>query len=122
MGASCGLHTRTRTSRWWMILPLMLLAASAMPVWAVATGPSFPELTGRVVDDAGVLDAATIEKLTGMLEQHEKATGEQVVVVTLKSLGGYAIEDYGYQLGRKWGIGQKGKNTGAMLIVVPGRA
>ena len=29
------------------------------------------------------------------------------------------IEDYGYQLGRTWGIGQKGKNTGALLIVAP---
>jgi uncharacterized protein len=42
-----------------------------------------------------------------------------VVVVTLKSLGGFAIEDYGYRLGRHWEIGQKGKKTGAMLIVVP---
>ena len=85
----------------------------------MAAEPNFPVLSGRVVDDAGILDAATIQNLTGMLEKHEQATGEQVVVVTLKSLGGYAIEDYGYQLGRHWGIGQKGKNTGAMLIVVP---
>jgi uncharacterized protein len=93
---------------------LLLLAASA-----VAAEPNFPVLSGRVVDDAGILDAATIQSLTAMLEKHEQATGEQVVVVTLKSLGGFAIEDYGYQLGRHWGIGQKGKNTGAMLIVVP---
>jgi uncharacterized protein len=97
-----------------MFALLLLLAASA-----VAAEPSFPGLSGRVVDDAGILDAATIQNLTGMLEKHEQATGEQVVVVTLKSLGGYPIEDFGYQLGRHWGIGQKGKNTGAMLIVVP---
>ncbi len=54
-----------------------------------------------------------------MLAAHERATGEQVVVVTLDSLQGFSIEDYGYQLGRYWGIGQKGKNTGAMLIVAP---
>ena len=41
------------------------------------------------------------------------------MVVTLDSLQGFSIEDYGYQLGRYWGIGQKGKNTGAMLIVAP---
>jgi uncharacterized protein len=117
MGASCRLHTRT--SQWWMILPLVLLAAWAMRASAVGAEPNFPVLSGRVVDDAGILNAATIQNLTGMLEKHEQATGKQVVVVTLKSLGGYAIEDYGYQLGRKWGIGQKGKNTGAMLIVVP---
>ena len=54
-----------------------------------------------------------------MLADHERATGEQVVVVTLPSLQGYTIEDFGYQLGRHWGIGQKGKNTGALLIVAP---
>ena len=54
-----------------------------------------------------------------MLAAHERATGEQVVVVTLPSLQGFSIEDYGYQLGRYWGIGQKGKNTGAILIVAP---
>jgi uncharacterized protein len=42
-----------------------------------------------------------------------------VVVVTLKSLQGYSIEDFGYQLGRHWGIGEKGKNTGALLVVAP---
>ena len=118
MGANCkGSWSPTRARSWmtwrWMFA-LLLLAVSA-----VAAEPNFPVLSGRVVDDAGVLDAGTIQNLTGMLEKHEQATGEQVVVVTLKSLGGYPIEDFGYQLGRYWGIGQKGKNTGAMLIVVP---
>ena len=54
-----------------------------------------------------------------MLAAHERATGQQVVVVTLDSLQGFTIEDYGYQLGRHWGIGQKGTNTGALLIVAP---
>ena len=40
-------------------------------------------------------------------------------MVTLPSLQGYDIEDYGYQLGRAWGIGQKGKNNGALLIIAP---
>ncbi|HZC45526.1 MAG TPA: TPM domain-containing protein, partial [Candidatus Acidoferrum sp.] len=50
---------------------------------------------------------------------HERATREQVVVVTLDSLQGLTIEDYGYQLGRHWGIGQKGINNGVLLIVAP---
>ncbi len=41
------------------------------------------------------------------------------MVVTLPSLQGDAIDDYGYQLGRAWGIGQKGQNNGALFIVVP---
>jgi len=96
---------------------LILLLILASP--ALASEPKFPLLTGRVVDDAGVLDASTAAHLTLMLADHERATGQQVVVVTLKSLQGYTIEDYGYQLGRHWGIGQKGVNNGTLLIVAP---
>ena len=96
---------------------LLLLLILASP--ALAAEPKFPPLTGRVVDDAGMLSASTQSELTDMLAAHERATGEQVVVVTLASLQGYTIEDFGYQLGRYWGIGQKGKNTGAILIVAP---
>ncbi len=99
----------------WALLILLLILASP----ALASEPKFPPLTGRVVDDAGVLSSSTQSDLTDMLAAHERATGEQVVVVTLKSLQGYPIEDYGYQLGRYWGIGQKGTNTGALLIVAP---
>src|SRR6516164_2497651 len=99
---------------WWM-LPVFLLSAS--PTWAAL--PDFPQLTGRVVDQAQILTPPTRRSLTEMLAQCEQATGRQVVVVTLESLQGYPIEDFGYQLGRKWGIGQKGKNTGALLIVAP---
>lgn len=81
------------------------------------SGPEFPELTGRVVDQADLLDAAAESQLTQMLEAHEQATTEQVVVVTLPDLQGNAIEDFGYQLGRHWGIGQEGEDNGALLIV-----
>lgn len=98
-------------------LLVLLLLVIASPV--LASEPKFPPLTGRVVDDAGVLNATTRNELTEMLADHERATGQQVVVVTLPSLQGYTIEDFGYQLGRHWGIGQKGSNTGALLIVAP---
>ncbi|KJZ63593.1 TPM domain-containing protein [Pseudomonas fluorescens] len=77
----------------------------------------FPELTGRVVDNAQMIEPAVREQLTQQLQAHEKATGEQLVVVTLPNLQGADIADFGYQLGRYWGIGQKDKNTGALLIV-----
>lgn len=80
---------------------------------------SFPALSGRVVDDAGILSADTRDTLTSLLAEHERQTHNQVVVVTLKSLQGTTIEQYGYQLGRAWGIGIKGKNNGALLIVSP---
>ncbi|KAA0973973.1 YgcG family protein [Pseudomonas sp. ANT_H12B] len=77
----------------------------------------FPELTGRVVDNAQMIEPSVREQLTQQLQAHEKATGEQLVVVTLPGLQGADIADFGYQLGRYWGIGQKDKNTGALLIV-----
>ena len=57
--------------------------------------------------------------LTHFLAQHEANTTNQVVVVTLQSLQDYDIADYGYQLGRHWGIGQEGKDNGVLLIVAP---
>lgn len=97
-----------------LVALLALLAAPAM-----AAEPSLPALTGRVVDEAGVLAPATRARLTEMLAAHEQATREQIVVVTLKSLQGYTIEDFGVRLGRAWGIGEKGRDTGALLIVAP---
>ncbi|SEM37096.1 uncharacterized protein SAMN04487857_101397 [Pseudomonas sp. ok272] len=77
----------------------------------------FPALTGRVVDNAQMIEPAVREQLTQQLKAHEQATGEQLVVVTVPDLQGTSIEDFGYQLGRFWGIGQKDKNNGALLIV-----
>ncbi|WP_338920341.1 TPM domain-containing protein [Pseudomonas silesiensis] len=77
----------------------------------------FPQLTGRVVDSAAMIEPSVREQLTRQLDAHEKATGEQLVVVTLPDLQGTDIADFGYQLGRHWGIGQKDKNNGALLIV-----
>jgi uncharacterized protein len=98
------------------IAGLVFLALAAAAVAATLT---FPPLSGRVVDDAGVLSDDTQSRLSDILAQLEQKTGDQVVVATLKSLQGQDIATYGYQLGRAWGIGQKGKNTGAILIVVP---
>ena len=86
---------------------------------AAAAEPSFPALTGRVVDDAHILDPATHAAIDRKLAGFETKSGRQIVVATLPSLQGYEIEDYGYRLGRQWGIGQKGSNNGALLIVAP---
>ncbi len=81
--------------------------------------PTFPTLTGRVVDAANLLDPADEEALTSDLKALEHKSSDQVVVVTLPSLQGYAIEDYGYRLGRHWGIGTKQLSNGILLIVAP---
>ena len=94
---------------------LLLLASLFLNVAFAA--PVFPKLSGRVVDNAHMLDRTAEQRLTALLSKHEQAAGNQVVVVTLPDLGGYDIETYGYQLGRHWGIGQKGRDNGVLLIV-----
>ncbi|MDZ7754163.1 MAG: TPM domain-containing protein [Gammaproteobacteria bacterium] len=97
-----------------LLLALLLLLPAT--VWAQST-PEFPELTGRVVDQAEMLSPEVEARLSQMLQVHEQASTEQVVVVTLPNLQGFPIEDFGYQLGRHWGIGQEGEDNGALLIV-----
>jgi len=106
----CRFHAAWRRAILGALLCLVAFAAYAL---------IFPELTGRVVDDAGILDPSTKAVLERKLAEFETQTTGQLVVVTLKSLQGTSIEDYGYQLGRHWQIGQKEKNTGALLIVAP---
>jgi uncharacterized protein len=102
--------------------PALTTSATLAIVLALVTlahALTFPALTDRVVDDAGILDAATRQALTDKVAAVEAKSGDQIVVVTLKSLQGTSIEDYGYQLGRHWGIGEKTRNNGALLIVAP---
>ncbi len=79
--------------------------------------PQFPALSGRVVDTAHLLDAGAVQQLDAKLAAFEQASSIQLVVITLPDLQGYEIEEFGYQLGRFWGIGQKDKNNGVLLIV-----
>ncbi len=97
------------------------MIALAAAVWAAIAfaAPKFPTLSGRVVDDAQLLSPETERRLDGELAQLEAKTGRQLVVATLPDLQGYEIEEYGYQLGRAWGIGDKDKDDGALLIVAP---
>jgi uncharacterized protein len=104
----------------WRGLWLALLFGMALVAHdAGAAEPNWPALTGRVVDDADLLSAPQRADLDSKLTQFESASGTQLVVVTVKSLQGLSIEEYGLGLGRHWGIGQVGKNNGAMLIVAP---
>ena len=89
-----------------------------------AHAQTFPKLTGRVVDEANLLDPAQEAALTSKLQNLETQSNRQLVVATIVSLQGYEISDYGYRLGRHWALGQDGKgesekDNGAILIVAP---
>lgn len=115
-----GLQAAARRPTGLAALLLGLVAALLVSFPAAAqTKIDFPALTGRVVDQANLLDPATEQALTEKLAALEASSTDQLVVVTVNSLQDQEIEDYGYQLGRAWGIGQKENDNGALLIVAP---
>ncbi|MCB1537994.1 MAG: TPM domain-containing protein [Rhodospirillales bacterium] len=79
----------------------------------------FPALTGRVVDTADILDSGVRARLDEISADLEQKTQAQLVIATIPDLKGVTIEDYGYQLGRFWGIGRKDVNDGVLLLVAP---
>jgi uncharacterized protein len=101
--------------RIWLFLLSLLVLFLAAPIHA----QEFPKLSGRVVDAANLLPPNEEAALTQKLAALEQASTRQLVVVTIPDLQGYPIEEYGYRLGRAWGIGQAEANNGAIMIVAP---
>ena len=102
-----------------LALTVLLVAWGLLLTPVRAAEPVYPALTGRVVDGASLLSAADESQLVSDLEALEAKSTDQLVIVTLPSLQGYEIEQFGYRLGRHWGIGQKDKNNGVLLIIAP---
>ena len=102
-----------RLSQAW--LPLLLALLFAAPAGA----QTFPKFTGFVVDDANVLPPEVEADLTAKLEALQRDTKRQFVVATVADLQGDPLEDYGYRLGRAWGVGLKEADNGAILFVAP---
>ncbi|MBN1689760.1 MAG: TPM domain-containing protein [Dehalococcoidia bacterium] len=94
-------------------LTVMMLPSGSIP----ASAQNFPELTGYVNDNAGLLSDQAGAELESQLAQLEKDTTAQVFVATVKSLEGDSIEDYASRLFEKWKIGQKDKDNGILFLV-----
>lgn len=101
------------------LAPLFLLVVAVLAGVAFAADPTFPALTGRVVDAAGILKPEERTNLEAQLKAYEDKTSDQVVVATVPTLQGLTIEDYGNRLFRSWAIGQAKTNNGALLLVAP---
>jgi uncharacterized protein len=83
----------------------------------VASAAEIPFLAGRINDNAGILSAATITRLETLLKDHEDSTSNQIVVLTIASLEGEVLEEYAIRVAQTWGLGQKGKDNGVLLLV-----
>ena len=99
--------------------PLALAAGAfllaALPLPAAQQTP-LPALSGRVVDDAGMLAAAERTRLEADLARLEADTSVQLVVVTVPRIEG-PIEDFSLRLAEAWEIGHSGSDTGLLLLV-----
>jgi uncharacterized protein len=84
-----------------------------------ALAASLPPLTGRIVDQANIISAATRSAIEAKLADLENKSGIQLVVATVPSLEGEEIEPYANKLFRAWKLGEKTKNNGVLLLVAP---
>jgi uncharacterized protein len=102
-----------------LILFALLLVSAPAGAGAQSKQLAFPALTGRVVDSANLLKADELSALEQKLQAHEEKTTDQVVIATVRSLGGTSVEDYANRLFRLWQLGQKARNNGVLLLVAP---
>jgi uncharacterized protein len=75
---------------------------------------------GYVSDFAGVIDAQSRGAIEAYASSVQKATGAELAFVTIKSLQGEPIEDVANDIFHAWGIGKKGEDTGAMVLIAVG--
>lgn len=83
----------------------------------MAAALDVPPLKGRVNDYGGILSTATISQLDLILEELETNDSTQLVILTIPSLKGDNLERFSLNVAEKWGIGQKGKDNGALLVI-----
>lgn len=104
--------TRSFAQALWLLLYITATIPSVQ-------AQSFPPLTGRIVDQAQLLDQSQNASLSAKLATHEAQTSNQIVVATISDLDGYAIADYANRLGRQWQIGTAENDNGVLLVVAP---
>jgi uncharacterized protein len=97
----------------------LLFSALALAAASHANSAEVPYLTGRVVDNAEILKPDTQRRIAADLQAHEKKTTNQVVVLTVPTLGGESVEEYAVRVFEQWKLGRKDKLNGVLLVVVP---
>lgn len=98
---------------------ILITVISGFAAISLAQIPDRPVPPRLVNDFANVLSVAEREFLEDTLVRFDRATSTQIVVVTVPELQGYDPADFAYQLGEKWGVGQKEKNNGVIILVKP---
>ncbi|NTD96891.1 TPM domain-containing protein [Agrobacterium tumefaciens] len=90
-------------------------------LFAFGFAQDFPEKPTTLVNDyANVISAEQKQMLENKLVAFNDSSSTQIAIAILKSVGDYDINEYAVELGRKWGVGQSGKNNGIMIVVAVG--
>ena len=118
---SLSLHRSVQMSMSVVRAGLALACATflALALLTPARAVDVPFLTGRVVDNAEILQPATRDKLTAALKAHEQRTSDQVVVLTVPTIGETSVEEYATKVFETWKLGIKGKDNGVLIVIVP---
>jgi uncharacterized protein len=108
------------------LLTVLQLAAGVLLAQDSAVRALFPARpTGYVTDVAGIIDPAAEARITDLAERLRAATGAELAVVTLPTIGDREEADVAREIGRAWGVGAEAevgderRNAGVVLLVVP---
>lgn len=103
-----------------LVLAIVAALSACTGTAPALAAPVFPD-RGRaaVVDAAAVIPAEQERMLNDRIVQWNRTSGHQLVVATVPSLQGVDIKDYGFRLGRAWGLGDSKRNDGAILLLAP---
>ncbi len=111
------LRSVERTSR--LLLWLFSALLALLVHWpAVAQARDVPKLEAHVNDTANMLSPDERARLEAQLVAYEQKTGRQFALLTIDSLNGDALEDFSIRVVEAWKLGQKGKDSGLLLLVV----
>lgn len=101
-----------------LLYSILFVVISAISVF----GQKLPEQPNppRIVNDfANLLSPQEVQQLESKLRAYNDTTSTQIAIVVVPSLDGYDPSEYAFALGKKWGIGQKGKNNGILVLIKP---
>jgi uncharacterized protein len=109
-----------------LLAALQLAVAVALPAQTSGVDSLFPARPdGYVTDRAGVIDAASNARMTSLIERLRSATGAEIAVVTLSTIGDYDEAEVALAIGRRWGVGARAevgsarRNAGIVVLLVP---
>ncbi|MBI3530337.1 MAG: TPM domain-containing protein [Betaproteobacteria bacterium] len=100
-------------------LKLLVLLGFCWTGLSAVGDTTIPYLSGRVVDQAEILSAPARERIGNMLRAHERATGNQIAVLTINGIGAESIEDFAVRVFESWKLGDREKNNGVVIVIAP---